>query len=72
MVFEGVPTHPTPARCWEVVQQHKVTQFYTAPTALRSLMSYGDQWVNACDTSSLKLLGRWGRGWVGWGVGRLF
>ncbi|KAG1677246.1 hypothetical protein FOA52_013445 [Chlamydomonas sp. UWO 241] len=57
VVFEGVPTHPTPARCWEVVEKLKVTQFYTAPTAIRSLMRSGDEWVKACDRSSLKLLG---------------
>ncbi|GAX78749.1 hypothetical protein CEUSTIGMA_g6186.t1 [Chlamydomonas eustigma] len=57
IVFEGVPTHPTPARCWEVVEKYKVKQFYTAPTALRSLMRSGDEWVKACDRSSLKVLG---------------
>ncbi|GFR48182.1 hypothetical protein Agub_g10030 [Astrephomene gubernaculifera] len=57
IVFEGVPTHPTPARCWEVVAKHRVTQFYTAPTAIRSLMGFGDQWVEQCDLSSLRILG---------------
>jgi acetyl-CoA synthetase len=101
IVFEGVPTHPTPSRCWEVVEKYKVKpflkqstvrlllltkcltprlnatsvfsllgdmpfltaaslspqvkQFYTAPTALRSLMRSGDEWVKACDRSSLKV-----------------
>jgi len=57
IVFEGVPTHPTPARCWEVVDKHQVKQFYTAPTAIRSLMRSGDQWVKATSRKSLEILG---------------
>lgn len=60
VVFEGVPTHPTPARCWEVIQKHGVKMFYTAPTAIRSLMGLGDEWVKACDLSSLQV-----RDWCG-------
>ncbi|KAJ9520487.1 hypothetical protein QJQ45_000217 [Haematococcus lacustris] len=55
VVFEGVPTHPTPARCWEVVDKFKVKQFYTAPTAIRSLMRSGEEWVKATDRSSLQV-----------------
>ncbi len=55
--FEGVPTWPTASRFWEVVDRHKVTQFYTAPTAIRALMRQGDDWVTKTDRSSLRLLG---------------
>lgn len=57
VVFEGVPNHPTNSRMWEVVDQFKVTQLYTAPTALRSLMRFGDEPVNACSLASLRVLG---------------
>jgi acetyl-CoA synthetase len=57
LMFEGVPTWPDAGRFWEVIAKHKVTQFYTAPTAIRSLMSLGPSWVEAHDLSSLKLLG---------------
>ena len=57
VMFEGVPTYPDAGRFWEVIAKHKVTQFYTAPTAIRSLMGLGPQWVDKHDLSSLKLLG---------------
>jgi acetyl-CoA synthetase len=57
LMFEGVPTYPDAGRFWEVCARHKVTQFYTAPTAIRALMGQGDQWVEKHDLSSLKLLG---------------
>ena len=57
VVFEGVPTHPTPARCWEVVEKYQVNQFYTAPTAIRSLMRSGNEWAQKNDLSSLEILG---------------
>ncbi|MDT8856891.1 acetate--CoA ligase [Paracoccaceae bacterium Fryx2] len=57
VMFEGVPTYPDAGRFWEVCAKHKVTQFYTAPTAIRSLMGMGAQWVEKHDLSSLKLLG---------------
>eukprot|EP00887_Chlorella_sp_A99_P006559 scaffold3.g6559.t1 len=57
VVFEGVPTHPDPARCWQVVEKYHVKQFYTAPTAIRSLMRSGDEWVKKNDLSSLRVLG---------------
>jgi len=56
-MFEGVPTDPVSSRCWQVVDKHKVNIFYTAPTALRSLMGMGDQYVTTCNRSSLRLLG---------------
>ena len=57
LMFEGVPTFPDASRFWQVVEKHKVNQFYTAPTAIRALMAYGNDPVTACDLSSLKLLG---------------
>lgn len=55
--FEGVPNYPTPARFWEIVDKHKVTIFYTSPTAIRSLMREGDAFVKKCSRASLRLLG---------------
>ncbi len=57
LMFEGVPTYPDAGRCWEVVAKHKVTLFYTAPTAIRALMREGDALVTRHDRSSLRLLG---------------
>ncbi|MGD8873673.1 MAG: acetate--CoA ligase [Gammaproteobacteria bacterium] len=57
LVFEGVPTYPDASRFWEVVDKHKVNTFYTAPTALRSLMRLGDDPVKKTSRDSLRLLG---------------
>ena len=57
LMFEGVPTYPSPARFWEVCEKHKVNIFYTAPTAIRALMGAGEEHVKKADLSSLKLLG---------------
>ena len=57
VMFEGVPTYPDAGRFWDVVDKYKVTQFYTAPTAIRALMRYGEEPINSRDLSSLKLLG---------------
>jgi len=57
LMFEGVPNYPTVSRCWEVIDKHKVTTFYTAPTAIRALMSAGDEPVRKTSRASLKLLG---------------
>ena len=57
IMFEGVPNFPDFGRFWDIVDKHKVNQFYTAPTALRALMKEGNQWVESNDLSSLKLLG---------------
>ncbi len=57
LMFEGVPTYPDVSRFWRVCEKHKVNIFYTAPTALRSLMREGEGPVNAADLSSLRLLG---------------
>ena len=57
LMFEGVPTFPDASRFWQVCEKHKVTQFYTAPTAIRALMGQGNEFVEKCDLSSLRLLG---------------
>ena len=57
VMFEGVPNYPDFSRFWDVVDKHKITLFYTAPTALRALMKEGNQWVEKNDLSSLRLLG---------------
>lgn len=57
MMYEGVPTYPDYGRFWQIVEKHRVNQFYTAPTALRALMKEGDSWPNRHDLSSLRLLG---------------
>ncbi|MEO0428700.1 MAG: acetate--CoA ligase [Pseudomonadota bacterium] len=57
LMFEGVPTYPDAGRCWQVCETHKVTQFYTAPTAIRALMGQGDDFVTKYDLSSLRILG---------------
>ncbi|CAG0881429.1 unnamed protein product [Cyprideis torosa] len=57
VIFEGTPTYPNPGRYWETVERLKINQFYTAPTALRMLLKYGDEWVRNYDRSSLKTLG---------------
>ncbi|MEO8531061.1 MAG: AMP-binding protein, partial [Deltaproteobacteria bacterium] len=57
LIFEGIPTYPDAGRFWAVCEKHKVNQFYTAPTAIRSLMGLGTDWVKPYDLSSLKLLG---------------
>jgi len=57
VMFEGVPTYPDASRFWQVCEKHKVSQFYTAPTALRALMGQGNEWVEKCDLSSLRTLG---------------
>jgi acetyl-CoA synthetase len=57
LIFEGVPTHPDASRFWQVIDKHKVNIFYTAPTALRALMSLGDDLVNTSSRASLRLLG---------------
>jgi len=57
IMFEGVPNYPDYGRFWDVVDKHKVNQFYTAPTALRALMKEGDSWVNSRNLDSLRILG---------------
>ena len=57
LMFEGVPTYPDASRFWQVCDKHKVSLFYTAPTAIRALMREGESYVNATDRSSLRILG---------------
>jgi len=57
VLFEGIPTFPDAGRFWEVCEKYKVNQFYTAPTAIRSLMVFGLEYVNKYDLSSLKVIG---------------
>ncbi len=57
VLFEGVPSYPDFGRFWEVIEKHKVTQFYTAPTAIRALAKQGMDFVDTHDLSSLKVLG---------------
>ncbi|MBR9910760.1 MAG: acetate--CoA ligase [Gammaproteobacteria bacterium] len=57
LMFEGVPTYPSAARCWEVVDKHQVNIFYTAPTAIRALMGAGNEMVTGTSRASLRLLG---------------
>lgn len=57
LMFEGVPTFPDAGRFWDIIDKHKVNIFYTAPTAIRSLMGFGDSFVKNKDLSSLRVLG---------------
>ena len=57
LMFEGIPTWPDAGRFWEIIDKHKVNQFYTAPTAIRSLMAMGMEWLEGKRLDSLKVLG---------------
>ncbi len=57
LMFEGIPTYPTPARFWEIVDKYKVNIFYTAPTAIRALRREGDTWLKSTSRDSLRILG---------------
>jgi acetyl-CoA synthetase len=57
VLFEGVPQHPDKDRFWDIVEKYKVTKFYTAPTAIRTFVKWGDEYPGKHDLSSLKLLG---------------
>ncbi|MCP3917111.1 MAG: acetate--CoA ligase [bacterium] len=57
VMYEGAPNTPHPGRFWEIVQRHEVSVFYTAPTAIRAFMKWGDEHVEKHDLSSLRLLG---------------
>jgi len=57
LMFEGIPTYPHPDRFWDIVEKYRVNIFYTAPTALRSIMREGDEWPSKHDLSSLRVLG---------------
>ena len=57
LMFEGVPSYPDPGRFWQIIDKHKVSIFYTAPTAVRALMREGEKWFEGHDLSSLRVLG---------------
>ncbi len=57
MMYEGAPNWPDEGRFWEMVERHRVNIFYTAPTAIRAFVKWGDQWPQQHDLSSLRLLG---------------
>ncbi|PXX16771.1 acetate--CoA ligase [Nitrosomonas ureae] len=57
VIFEGIPTYPNAGRFWDIIQKHKVTTFYTAPTAIRSLIKLGADLPEQYELSSLRLLG---------------
>src|SRR5437899_2397713 len=57
VLYEGAPNWPEPDRFWRIIDKYKVTIFYTAPTAIRAFMRWGDQWPDKHDLSSLRLLG---------------
>ena len=57
LMFEGIPTFPTPSRFWQIVDKHNVNIFYTAPTAIRALMGFGNDYVNETRRHSLRVIG---------------
>ncbi len=63
VIFEGAPDHPGPDRLWELVERHGITTFGISPTAIRMLMRLGEDWIDAHDISSLRLLGSTGEPW---------
>ena len=63
MLFEGTPDYPNPDRLWQLVEDHRVTVLGVAPTAIRSLLTKGNEWPRAHDLSSLRVLGSTGETW---------
>jgi acetyl-CoA synthetase len=57
LMYEGAPNHPEPDRFWDIIQRHRVNIFYTAPTAIRAFIKWGEHWPLRHDLSSLRLLG---------------
>jgi acetyl-CoA synthetase len=62
LMYEGAPNWPDEGRFWQLIQKYRVTIFYTAPTAIRAFIKWGDDWVKRHDLSSLRLLGTVGEG----------
>lgn len=56
-IFEGAPNQPNEGRFWDLIEKHRITVFYTAPTAIRTFIKWGDQWPNSKNLTSLRLLG---------------
>jgi acetyl-CoA synthetase len=57
VMYEGAPNHPDPDRFWQMIERHKVNVFYTAPTAIRAFMKWGERWPRRYEMTSLRLLG---------------
>ncbi|KXN68862.1 acetate--CoA ligase [Conidiobolus coronatus NRRL 28638] len=57
VIFESIPTYPNASRFWQLVDDHKITQFYTSPTAIRSLRKLGDEWVNKHHLETIRTIG---------------
>jgi acetyl-CoA synthetase len=57
VLYEGSPDHPQPDRMWRIIEKYRINTLYTSPTAIRAFIRHGDQWPNAHDMSSLRLLG---------------
>jgi acetyl-CoA synthetase len=57
LMYEGAPNHPEPDRFWQMIERHKVNVFYTAPTAIRAFMKWGEHWPRRYEMNSLRLLG---------------
>ncbi|MCY0850296.1 acetate--CoA ligase [Sulfuracidifex metallicus] len=57
LMYEGVPDYPNPDKWWELIEKYNVTVFYTSPTAIRSLMKYGEEWPKSHDLNGLRVLG---------------
>jgi acetyl-CoA synthetase len=57
VMYEGAPNHPEPDRFWQMIERHKINVFYTAPTAIRAFMKWGEQWPRRYEMNSLRLLG---------------
>lgn len=57
LIHEGIPNWPDPSRCWQIIDEHQVNIFYTAPTAIRSLKRAGDEWLQSSTRKSLRMLG---------------
>ena len=64
LIFESTPVYPTPSRYWEMVDEHKLTQFYTAPTSIRLLRRLGEEHVKKHDLSTLRTIGSVGGEWA--------
>jgi acetyl-CoA synthetase len=62
MMYEGAPNFPAEDRFWRIIEKYRVTTFYTAPTAIRAFIKWGDKWVDQHDLSSLRLTGTVGEG----------
>ena len=62
LMYEGAPNWPDEGRFWEIIEKYRVSIFYTAPTAIRAFIKWGDRWVDGHDLSSLRLLGTVGEG----------